>query len=82
MMRNDVAATRGIGPGVKVRASNHCAGCPALKLEDWEFHQEDDDIDRGTDAKCTAANRPISSYYRTWDETPEWCPALQSDEGG
>ena len=55
----------------------HCHGCPMLITEDWEFHEEDDGIDRGTDAKCTAMTPPkhIASYWDSHDHAPDWCPA-------
>lgn len=66
----------GIGPTQKT--TSHCTGCSALVTEDWVFHEENDGIDRGTDAKCTATepHRHIASYWSSSDRTPAWCPAL------
>lgn len=66
-----------IGPVIKT--TRHCDGCPALATADWTFVEENDGLDSGTDAKCTASKPPrhIASYWHTGYQTPDWCPALQ-----
>ncbi len=54
-----------------------CHGCKYLWLEDWEFYGENDDVDRGTDAKCLKENKNITSYWYKSNHTPTWCPYLQ-----
>jgi hypothetical protein len=74
----ELAATREeIGPISKTVTTMHCVGCPALKTEDWSFEEENDGIDRGTTARCGAANNMvIDSYWHQGKSTPSWCPAL------
>jgi len=74
--------------GPTEKTTLHCDGCPALHTEDWVFHEENDGIDRGTDAKCTAMepNKHIGSYWHSGDRAPDWCPAgravlANGDEG-
>jgi hypothetical protein len=50
-----------------------CAGCPALKAEDW---REEYPRDRGTRADCIAAERTIGMYWSADTKPPTWCPAL------
>jgi hypothetical protein len=52
-----------------------CDGCPLLRTEDWEFHEENDGVDRGTDATCDGAEgREIATYWHKGYPTPAWCP--------
>lgn len=80
---DEVAATREeIGPSIKTIVTKHCLGCPALRTEDWEFEEENDGRDSGTNARCMVLDKHIASYWHEWDTTPEWCPALQPSEAG
>ena len=60
--------------------SYHCNGCVHLHTEDWKFYGENDDIDRGTDAKCTKENKHIASYWHSGTRVPGWCPYLENIE--
>lgn len=47
-----------------------CTGCPSLKTRYWTYNS-----DSGTDAECTAAQKPVTGYWRDDDSAPDWCPA-------
>lgn len=66
-----------LGPIKIITERYYCKGCRALKLEEWSFMGENDDLDSGTSAICTLANKPISSYWLSHDPTPSWCPMLE-----
>jgi hypothetical protein len=57
-----------------------CTGCKHLSLEDWTFYGENDEIDRGTDARCEKAGRNIASYWRDNSPPPKWCPFLPPED--
>lgn len=63
-----------MGPTKIITEKFVCDGCHALKTERWEFYGENDDRDSGTDAKCSAADRHIDSYWHKSTKTPDWCP--------
>lgn len=68
--------------GPTTKTSLHCNGCPALHTDDWSFVEENDGLDSGTDAKCTAMTpvKHIASYWSASTPVPAWCPALASGE--
>lgn len=66
--------------GPSVKTTYHCNGCIFLETEDWTFYGENDDVDSGTDAKCTKENKHIASYWHSGDHTPKWCPFLNGDK--
>lgn len=69
-----------VGPTKKITLT--CDGCPSLRTEAWEFHEENDGVDRGTDASCgEAGGRSIASYWHAGFPTPGWCP-LNGVKGG
>lgn len=66
------------GPELRVKFT--CSGCDHLRTEDWEEECENDEIDRGTTARCgaTTTDPPslIGAYWHSGRPTPEWCPKL------
>jgi len=66
-----------IGPRTITTSRQTCEGCPSLALKDWSFMGENDDLDSGTSAKCSAsAGKSITAYWSVLSTTPDWCPAL------
>ena len=61
-----------IGPSIVTK--KHCNGCLHLSLEDWKDYLENDETDSGTYAVCLRLNKNISSYYKSGNLTPDWCP--------
>ncbi|MGF3028047.1 hypothetical protein ACQVP2_35325 [Methylobacterium aquaticum] len=51
-----------------------CKGCPALTTEWWSEALENDDSDSGTTARCSAAEKVITNYWRAIEPPPSWCP--------
>lgn len=86
----DVPGEAQTGPRTITTSRQTCEGCPALELKDWSFEGENDDMDSGTSAKCSAsAGKRIAAYWSALNTTPDWCPALnlssgeaQTQEGG
>ena len=52
-----------------------CKGCPALKVEYWKEHLENDETDSGEKATCTASGQDITAYWHERYPVPKWCPA-------
>ncbi len=77
---NEALVERVAGPLVKTVTTHHCVGCPALATKDWSFEGENDDIDSGTSAHCTKADKHIDSYWHEGRKTPEWCPAFPAPD--
>lgn len=76
-MSHTNSAVVGHAPGPTVKTTLHCVGCSALHTTDWSFVEENDGLDTGIDAKCTAMDpaKHISSYWCSTDRAPSWCPA-------
>jgi hypothetical protein len=53
-----------------------CTGYIFLETKHWRFERENDEIDSGTDAKCTKVDKHIESYWYSHNNTPKWCPFL------
>lgn len=57
-----------------------CKGCSALETEPWVYYEENDGVDRGTDAYCTlnGQRKMINRYWEADDRFPNWCPLESS----
>lgn len=65
---NDTARN---GPGAVT--TYHCHGCNYLQTEDWS-ESVDGELESGTYAKCTKADKSMGAYYSQYQRIPGWCP--------